>query len=204
MSHVGLATTGPAANADSADPTGGASYSGHATTGAMVTTEAPGAASADGSGRFARWWQASGTLERRPWATAMGVLALAGLVIALYLEVTRLAGGLPVCGPSGGCETVALSPYSVVLGIPVSAFGVLYSIVLLVVLAAWWRDGDRRLLYAAYGMGLIACFFEVYLVYLELFVIHAICVWCAGYGVTVVGGWLLAVAAARRFGRQPA
>ena len=31
-----------------------------------------------------------------------------------------------------------------------------------------------------------------YLTYLELFVIHAVCVWCVGYGLTVVGGWLVA------------
>ena len=34
-----------------------------------------------------------------------------------------------------------------------------------------------------------------YLTYLELFVIHAVCVWCVGYGLTVVVGWLAAALA---------
>lgn len=150
-----------------------------------------------------RWWQAPGALERRPWGLALCLLALAGLVIACYLEITKLAGGLPVCGPGGGCETVALSPYSEVFGIPVEAYGIVYSVALLGVCLAWWRGGDRRWLYAAYGMGLVGLFVEAYLVYLELFVIHAVCVWCVGYGVTVILGWLVAMATLARTGRQP-
>jgi uncharacterized membrane protein len=37
-----------------------------------------------------------------------------------------------------------------------------------------------------------------YLTYLELFVIHAVCVWCAAYGLTVVVGWLAVALALRR------
>ena len=45
--------------------------------------------------------------------------------------------------------------------------------------------------------GLAGTLFEAYLVYLELFVIHAVCSWCAAYGITVVLGWLLTVPALR-------
>jgi uncharacterized membrane protein len=50
---------------------------------------------------------------------------------------------------------------------------------------------------AAYGLGLFGVLFVGYLSYLELFVIHAICVWCVAYAVTVVGGWLAAAAGLR-------
>jgi uncharacterized membrane protein len=61
----------------------------------------------------------------------------------------------------------------------------------------WWRRGDRRALLVAYGLGLFGVLFVAYLTYLELFVIHAVCVWCVGYAVTVVVGWLIAGAALR-------
>ena len=45
----------------------------------------------------------------------------------------------------------------------------------------------------AYGVGLASLPFVAYLTYLELFVIHAVCVWCVGYAVTIVAGWLVAL-----------
>jgi uncharacterized membrane protein len=62
----------------------------------------------------------------------------------------------------------------------------------------WWRRGERRALLAAYGLGLFGILFVSYLTYLELFVIHAVCVWCVVYALTVVAGWLVTAAALRR------
>lgn len=135
-------------------------------------------------------------------APALVLLAVAGLVISAYLLSVRLAGELPACPISGGCETVQQSEYSAIAGIPVAGIGVVFSIVLLVATAAWWRLGDRRALYVAYGLGLLGTLMVAYLTYLELFVIHAICTWCVAYGITVVAGWAGAVLALRRSGSE--
>ena len=134
---------------------------------------------------------------RRSGLIATG-LALAGLLIAGYLSLVRLSGGLPVCGPLQGCETVALSPYSEILGIPVAFLGVVFSVVQVGLSVAWWRSQDRRALLALYGLGLLGVLFVAYLTYLELFVIDAVCVWCASYAITVVAGWLIVAVALRR------
>ena len=134
---------------------------------------------------------------RRSGLIASG-LALAGLLIAGYLSLVRLTGGLPVCGPLQGCETVALSPYSEILGIPVAFLGVVFSVVQVGLSVAWWRSQDRRALLALYGLGLLGVLFVAYLTYLELFVIDAVCVWCASYAITVVAGWLIVAVALRR------
>lgn len=132
----------------------------------------------------------------------IATLAAIGFAIAAYLTVTKLSGGLPVCGPTKGCEDVALSEYSAILGIPTAAFGLAFSAVIATLGLAWWRWGDRRTLLAAYGLGLFGIVFVAYLTYLELFVIHAVCVWCVGYGLTVVVGWLVALAMVRRTATQ--
>ena len=126
------------------------------------------------------------------------VLAVLGLLIAGYLAWTRLTGGLPVCGPLHGCETVALSSYSEVAGIPVAILGVGFSLLLVVLALAWWRRADRRALLGLYGLGLLGLLFVAYLTYLELFVIGAVCAWCASYAVTVVAGWIIAALNVRR------
>ncbi|MDP9482727.1 MAG: vitamin K epoxide reductase family protein [Chloroflexota bacterium] len=131
----------------------------------------------------------------------MAALAILGLVIAGYLTLIKLAGGIPVCGPVSGCADVAQSEYSAILGIPTAAFGALFSAALVILGLAWARTGDRRALVAAYGLGLFGVIVVGYLTYLELFVIHAVCTWCVVYGLSVVAGWLVAALSLRRFAR---
>jgi uncharacterized membrane protein len=128
----------------------------------------------------------------------MTALAAVGLLIALYLTLTRLSGGLPVCGPISGCEDVARSEYSSIGGIPIAALGAVLSAVLLVLALAWAGRGDRRALVGAHGLGLFGVIFVGYLTYLELFVIHALCAWCVAYALTVIAGWLIAAVSLRR------
>jgi uncharacterized membrane protein len=126
------------------------------------------------------------------------VLALAAVAISGYLTAVKLAGELPACGPLRGCETVATSPYSEILGIPVAVFGVMLSLAIAALQLAWWWTGDRRALLGAYGLGLAGVVVVGYLTALELFVIHAVCAWCAAYAGVVVAGWLVAALAVRR------
>jgi uncharacterized membrane protein len=128
-------------------------------------------------------------------------LAAAGLAIALYLSANALVGTAPACLPGGGCETVAQSEYSRWFGIPVAFFGVLFSGVLLGLVATWWRTGDRRLLLAGYAQGLVGVVIALYLRYLELFVIGAVCAWCVAYGATTLFGWLALLVVQRRANR---
>lgn len=116
----------------------------------------------------------------------MLLTTLAGALIAGYLSVARALGEAAVCGPSHGCETVASSEYSVVLGVPVAYLGVASSLLLIALAATWWRRADCRALLAAYGLMLLATLGVASLTYLELFVIEAICPWCVAFAVSVV------------------
>jgi uncharacterized membrane protein len=138
------------------------------------------------------------TPPRGRFGRGMTALAFAGLGIATYLLAARMLGEPPACGPVKGCETVAASEYATLVGVPVALFGVGFSAFLAIACVAWWRRADRRALYAAYGLGLAGVIAVAYLTYLEIFVIGAICVWCAGYALTIVVGWALTAAAAWR------
>ena len=119
---------------------------------------------------------------------AIALLALIGLFIALYLSLHRVGViGQLQCG-TGGCETVQTSAYAVFLGIPVAFYGVAgYLALLLVSLVglqpAWGsRRGLALLLAGMAGLGLA---FTLYLTYVELFVIHALCRWCVASAVVI-------------------
>jgi uncharacterized membrane protein len=120
-------------------------------------------------------------------------LDLIGLAIASYLSSVELRGELPNCGPLKGCEEVALSEYSRIGGVPVAVYGVGLSLILLSLAIAWWRTNDGRLLAAHYGLSLLGVVFELYFTYLELFVIGAVCVWCATYGISLLARFLVAL-----------
>lgn len=103
------------------------------------------------------------------------ILSLIGLGISLYLTYTHYFGLAPLCLASGGCETVQSSKYAVMFGIPVPLIGVAGYAAMLVSLRI--RSEFGRLLGVLLTVGGFA--FSAYLTYLELFVIHAICQWCA-------------------------
>ena len=76
------------------------------------------------------------------------VLDVFGLLIAGYLSVVELGGGVPVCGPLHGCETVATIQYARIGGIPVAVFGVVLSLILVTLALAWIRTDNPVLLEA--------------------------------------------------------
>ncbi|HEX8941468.1 MAG TPA: vitamin K epoxide reductase family protein [Candidatus Limnocylindrales bacterium] len=116
----------------------------------------------------------------------LAVLDIIGLCIAAYLSSVELRGGVPYCGPLHGCETVALSQYSRIGGVPVAVFGVGLSAILFSLAVSWWRKGYRWLLAGHYVLSLVGVIFEGYFTYLELFVIDAICVYCVSYAISLL------------------
>lgn len=122
----------------------------------------------------------------------MAALALAAVGVALYLGLTKLAGGTLACGVLEGCDTVSGSEYSEVLGVPVGLLGAAASGLALAGALLWWCSADRRGLLAAYLVGLASLPILAWLTYLEFFVIEAICIWCVTYALLVIAGFALA------------
>jgi uncharacterized membrane protein len=130
------------------------------------------------------------------WATA-SLLSLAGLGLSTYLAVLYVSGGAPVCGAIAGCAEVTTSEYAVFAGVPVAVLAVaMYATLLLGSLAVLGLDAPPAQLrgalpiLAAGGVG-----FSAYLTWVELFVLHAICVYCLGSAALVTAVFALLVAA---------
>jgi uncharacterized membrane protein len=121
-------------------------------------------------------------------------VALIGTAIAAYLTYVHYAGIEPICAASGGCEKVQSSEYAELAGIPVALLGLLGYIG---ILAATLAPGDgARLVASSLALGGFA--FSIYLTYLELFEIDAICQWCVASAVAMT---VLAVLTALRVAR---
>ena len=108
-------------------------------------------------------------------------LALIGLFVALYLTMYKTGMIGSISCSIGSCETVNTSQWATLLGLPVAAWGLGFYITALGVAIVGSSDrwADERapavILVALSGWGVL---FSGWLTYLELFVIHAICMWC--------------------------
>jgi uncharacterized membrane protein len=129
------------------------------------------------------------------------VLDVMGLAIALYLSVVELSGGKPYCGPLAGCETVAASEFAWIGPLPVAVYGVFLSLLLLTLALVWVRTDKPWLLDVHYGLSLIGVIFEVYFLSVQIFVIHAVCIWCTLYGLSLIARFFVAMAIWLRRGR---
>lgn len=112
---------------------------------------------------------------------AIPVIAVLGMLVAVYMSYIETRGAPAICGPVGDCNAVQNSPYAHFLGIPVGVIGLGGY---MAILAAWlWqrRRADTSAMYARlalFGMSLVGVLFSLYLTYLEVFVIEAVCAWC--------------------------
>jgi uncharacterized membrane protein len=132
------------------------------------------------------------------------LLSLTGLFISAYLYLYKIGKiGTLACG-AGSCETVQQSSWSRFAGLEVSLIGVIGYAGLLALSLAALRPGlssqrwPATLLTALAGIGAA---FTIYLTYLELFVIHAICRWCVGSGVIIIAILIAALLDQRRLSR---
>lgn len=129
----------------------------------------------------------------------LALLAVSGALISAYLTWTHLRGAVPVCvGGSSGCETVQTSRYSEVLGVPVAALGLLAYAGLLSSAAI---RGEAAALLGLF-VALVGALFSVYLTWIELFVIRAICQWCVVSALLIAASLLLAALRIRYLGTE--
>lgn len=123
------------------------------------------------------------TLQR-----AIAFVAALGIGVATYIAIAESGGGSPVClAGSHGCETVAKSSYSHLAGVNIAVFGIVGYALLLT--SAFFADDAARLggfLVALGGFG-----YSVFLTYIELFKIEAVCQWCVASAVLMTILFLL-------------
>jgi uncharacterized membrane protein len=118
----------------------------------------------------------------RPIQALSLVLALAGVGISTYLTIAHYTSpAILACSASGtiDCARVTTSEQSTVLGIPVAVLGLVFFFAMSVLcLPVAWRSDRRMVHLARLAAASIGIAFVLWLVYAELFIIGAICLWC--------------------------
>ncbi|XKT75157.1 MAG: vitamin K epoxide reductase family protein [Patescibacteria group bacterium UBA2103] len=106
------------------------------------------------------------------------ILSFIGLTNSFYLVQSHVSGEPLNCSILNGCNAVAASPYSIVLGVPLASWGVLFYFGMFV-LAATMLMVRVRMLSQLFTLGASIGFLaSLYFVYLQFFVIGAVCMYC--------------------------
>jgi uncharacterized membrane protein len=133
----------------------------------------------------------------------IALLALVGACISVYLTLYKLGYIGTLSCSIGSCEQVNTSKWSRLLGAPVALWGAGFYLAVLVAAIAGTQPGladSRRVSVALVVLSTTGVAFSAYLTALELFVIHAICVWCVTSAVIVLLIWALSLSALNRPG----
>ncbi len=122
-------------------------------------------------------------------------LTILGVLDAGYLTYVHLAHAEVLCSGVGGCDTVQNSRYALVAGIPVAAIGLLGYLAILAMLITEEVRGPfhTQAPILLFGITLLGTLYSAYLTYLELFVIGAICPYCAGSAIVMAVLFVIAL-----------
>jgi uncharacterized membrane protein len=129
-------------------------------------------------------------------------LVVLGLAVSIYMTIFKVLNADAMCLGSGDCSTVNASRYSEVNGIPVALIGILGY---LAILATHYFENRNRFFkqnstLMIFGMALTGFVFTVWLIYVEVAILKALCPFCVTSQTAMTLIFMIAV---MRLIRQP-
>jgi uncharacterized membrane protein len=123
------------------------------------------------------------------------VLSLVGVVDSVYLAWLKVTGSVAACSNVGDCEAVNSSRYAEIGGIPIAFLGLLgyLAILGLIALEIRFPDWKEGLLLAFFGFTLAGTLYSIYLTYVEVAILRAICPYCVISAVAMIGLFITAL-----------
>lgn len=106
------------------------------------------------------------------------ILSLVGFIDASYLTAKHYLGIPLVCTIFEDCEKVTSSQYATIGGIPVALLGVIYYLSILFLTAAYFETKKEAILNFTARLTVVGFLASIYFLYLQVFVIGAICLYC--------------------------
>ena len=129
-------------------------------------------------------------------------LVVLGLLVSIYMTIYKVTSNNAMCLGSGDCSTVNASKYADVNGIPVAVFGVIGYLAILGVHSFENRNRffKQNSTLMIFGMALTGFIFTVWLIYVEVAILKALCPFCVTSQVAMTIIFIIAVT---RLIRQP-
>lgn len=112
------------------------------------------------------------------------IVSAVGFIDATYLTTQHFLGAPVACSILKGCEQVTTSPYSIIFGIPVALLGSMYYLTILILSVIYLDSKKINILNIIVKISPIGFLASLCFIYLQIFVIKAICLYCMGSAAT--------------------
>lgn len=109
---------------------------------------------------------------------AILAISFTGFLDAGYLAVKKFTGGPINCVVFEGCDKVATSTYALIANIPVAYIGVIFYLAILGLIIAYIDTKNRSILNLVAFLTFIGFAASLRFMYLQFFVIKAVCTYC--------------------------
>lgn len=106
------------------------------------------------------------------------IVSFLGFLDASYLAAKYYSGEPITCSLLEGCEQVTTSQYAAIFGVPVALLGAVYYLFIFLAAIYYFDSKNERVFYKVAPIIAAAFLATLYFVYLQLFVINAICIYC--------------------------
>lgn len=117
-------------------------------------------------------------LTRNNLAIASLVFGFLGFLDATYLTIIHFQNAFPSCIITHGCETVLISRYSVLYGVPISLLGSLFFLTVMLFSLAILMSKRKIFAHGLFLTAFSGLFVSAVLFFIQLFILKAFCQYC--------------------------
>ena len=121
------------------------------------------------------------------------IFSLIGFLDASYLTIQHYNNGILPCLIFSGCDKVTSSSYAKVAGMPVSLLGVGYYLAILIITILYFDAGNKRVFSLLKTLPIAGFVATLWFLFLQFFVIKAICFYCIISAITSTALFVLAM-----------
>lgn len=112
------------------------------------------------------------------------IISFIGFLDATYLAIKHYIASPVVCSILSGCEEVTTSIYSTFFDAPVALFGTIYYLIIFLLLILYLNTKNKKIFYFASKITLFGFLASIWFVYLQIFVLKALCLYCLVSAIT--------------------
>lgn len=122
-------------------------------------------------------------------------IGLVGFLDATFLTIEHYRQAIPACAIVSGCKQVLLSSYSNIGFVPLSVLGMVYYAIIIIGALLFFDLRKLHFLHLLAAFSLLGIIASAYFIYLQIFIIKALCIYCLGSALTSTllffNGWFV-------------
>ena len=121
----------------------------------------------------------------------ISLLSFLGFVVSTYLTIVHYKNIIPPCSITQGCEKVLTSKFATIGSIPISLFGSIFFVLILVICILILQKNQKRLRKILFFLSTLGIIAGAILFYVQWMILKAFCQYCLSVEIIILGIFIL-------------